>query len=510
MFMMQQLLNKLKNTKLLFIVIIILQICVLFYYMNSKSALFLDETYTYSTANSSYGILFPCSDLKYVQNIQNYNYRWLSGNFIRDYVSVSKKQCFNYSNIDENHLFDSHPPLYSYLLHTICSFFPETFSKWYGFSLNIVIFIFVQVLLYNISAKIFCSKKYALLTSLTYGFSAGSIDCFIYIRMYSLSTMFFLLLLNLYLTYLDNKFTLLRFFTIATVVFLGGLNHYHFFVYAFILTLTYIIVCLIDKKYKSFYGVSFAAIVGVILFFLYFPAFAFQIENTPRASEVLNFKNSLLLNDISYIFQEFFNINQSFSIYFSILLLIFLGIALINNYSDKVNSYPLLITVIPTFIFIIFVSLSVNYYCFGKNGERFFLVVFPFIFILLIYIILNSRMLLITFVLLSFISGFFMVDFCYKDINGYNTELEKIFNGNNIVLYCDYQEIIQVLSIKLLKCNNIMIIPRTQSTWFPKHYPQDGKTYFVFINNKGNLNSSFELFKENKYYNLQYFVYIKN
>ena len=79
---------------------------------------------------------------------------------------------FNYKNVYYNQTLDCHPPLFYYAIHTICSFFPASFSKWYGFSLNIIIFILVQILLFILSKKIFDSDKNALLTCFIYGFSS--------------------------------------------------------------------------------------------------------------------------------------------------------------------------------------------------------------------------------------------------------------------------------------------------------------------------------------------------
>ena len=513
MFTMLQILNKSKNIKLLFVVVAALQICLLAYYMSNKGALFLDETYTYSMANSSYGTLFPCFDLKYKLSTFNYNYKWLNGQFFRDYIAVSKYNRFDYSKIYEMHEFDSHPPLYCFLLHTLCSFFPESISKWYGFSLNILAFILVQLLLFNISKRIFLSEKYALFICLLYGFSACSVDCFVYIRMYSFLVMFSLLLLFFFIRCLKDDFSFLNLSGIVLTVYLGGLNHYHFFVYAFFLTLVFDIICIIEKKYKLFLYISFFTILGVLLAFISFPAIAFQLENTPRATEALDLGKDFYssLNSISYFFQELFCCNSRLSNYLSILSLGLISILFVvlfaKKYIDSKNLSVFYITVIPTVLFFIFISFSVNFNYFKVNGQRFFWAVYPLIIIMVVRVLYKKKYLMGIFAILCIVSGFTMVDFNYSDKGKYNLELEEVFKENNIVLYYNFVEILQVLSIKLSECNKVLPVPASDKVWIPKDYPKNGKTYFVFFNYNANLDSSFKRVKSGIYYGLNYTVY---
>ena len=510
---MLQILNKSRNIRILLLLTIFLQIIFFIRFMNLKDSLFLDEIYTYSTANSSFGTVFYCTDLKFKQDVKYYYYKWLDGNFFKNYLAASKNHCFNYSDINEMHLFDSHPPLYCYLLHTICSFFPESFSKWHGFSLNLIVFVGVQILLFIISRKIFCSEKYALLTCLVYGFSPGSIDCFIYIRMYSLSTLFFLLLLYLYLKFLDNKYTLLRFSSLVLTMILGGLTHYHFFIYAFLLTFSFCVIAIMRKTLKNNCWVPLAFVMGVIIAFLLFPAILFQIENTPRASEAFSLGNNAYtaINCFSYLILEFLNcsskVSVSLSIIFILFVLVVFLIQLINKYLNNYDKDVLFLLVIPTFLFFVFISISVNFFVFGKNGQRFFLVIYPLVITTIIVFLNKNKKLLFGLFIVSLLSAFYVVDFCYKDSCKYNTELEKVFNDNNIILYCDYIEILQVLSPKLLNCSKVFLIPRTKNPFIPSDYSKNNKTYLVFINHNSVIDLPFKKVKENYYYDLKYSVY---
>ena len=48
-----------------------------------------------------------------------------------NYMTVDKNQRFDYGNVWKNQGADVHPVLYYILVHTICSLFPNTISKWY-------------------------------------------------------------------------------------------------------------------------------------------------------------------------------------------------------------------------------------------------------------------------------------------------------------------------------------------------------------------------------------------
>jgi len=74
---------------------------------------------------------------------------WVSGKEYQEYLAVSKSNTFNYASVYYNQRGDVHPPFYYILLHTVCSVFPETFSKWYGLGINFLFLLMTQGLLYH-------------------------------------------------------------------------------------------------------------------------------------------------------------------------------------------------------------------------------------------------------------------------------------------------------------------------------------------------------------------------
>ena len=55
-----------------------------------------------------------------------------------DYMKVQNGQRFDYVNVWRNQTNDVHPPLYYALIHTICSVFPNKFSKWFAAGINVI------------------------------------------------------------------------------------------------------------------------------------------------------------------------------------------------------------------------------------------------------------------------------------------------------------------------------------------------------------------------------------
>ena len=278
--------TQLPKADIFFILLLSLQICLLISYMNKKTGWFIDEIFSYGLSNcSNGGVLYPEGTWNDDINDRIFN-KWISGRTFAKYITVQEGEKFAYKHVWQNQEKDNHPPLYYLILHTICSFFPEAFSKWQGFSINIVCFIFTQILLFAIGKRILKSDIQALLLCAFYGFGISAINNFVYIRMYALFTVLSLGLLLAVLklgdkTTSENKCL----FAISLLIFLGCMTHYHFYVYAFFLILVKLLIFLYDKQYKSAGKLATAALIPVILAITIYPAIITHMQTSPRARE---------------------------------------------------------------------------------------------------------------------------------------------------------------------------------------------------------------------------------
>lgn len=492
--MNSKILNVLKNSKILLFLIILLQVSLLIYLMNNKVGFFGDEIYTYSLSNGHMGIIFEC----YGEPDLDVNYKWIDGKLINNYISVSKDHRFDYSIGYNNQIKDSHPPLYNYLIHTICSFFPETFSKWYGFSINIVAFIFVQILLYIISNKLLKSNKYALLVCFIYGFSSAAMDCFVYTRMYTVLTLFCLLLLYTYLSSVDNNTSLSKFLAIFSIVALGGLTQYHFYIYAFFLTLIFVIYLFLNKSYKSFWTLSTGAILGVISANLYFPYFYQHATNSPRGTEALSFQDRIspCIRAFSYFFQETLGLNTNICLFITTTIIISLfSFAIYRSikhiFKEEKNTEFILINLF-VFIYITFLFCTIDYKSMGiALYGRYLFSIFPLIIMVIIGILFktNKMKIIALIAFLSILSNLTMLDFyypyTYEKFSGV-IKLGEITENNNLIIYCSSTGIIQTICPQLAKCDKIYVNPlKDINRMLLPPIPNNKPTYlFVFPCNK--------------------------
>ena len=142
-----------------------------------KENFHVDELWTYAHANSTQdAYLSPRIDsyLKYVKT--DLFYRWIPGEAFHDYLTVQPEEAFRYGHIGENLAKDVHPPLYYWLLHTVCSFFPDVFSKWQSAGLNLVLWVLTLAALFKLARILLPEPGAALAAVGIYAFSLMGLE----------------------------------------------------------------------------------------------------------------------------------------------------------------------------------------------------------------------------------------------------------------------------------------------------------------------------------------------
>lgn len=323
--------------KLLYIIMIAIHIIIMIMLCSQKSDFHMDELMTYGLSNSNAGI--------YPQIESNIRYEeW--GPF-ENYLMVNEGEQFNYVNVWKNQADDVHPVLYYILVHTICSFFPNTFSMWYGLAVNLICLVFVDILLFKIANIIFKDEKSAVMLVALYGISVMLINMMSFIRMYILFTIFTLLLSLIYLEYFDKKkdkkFYLSVFFTV-----LGGmLTQYFFVIFLFFASVFMVIKLLfIDKDIKTTIRYCCCVIMGMLGSIAIFPWMLKHIFGGYRGKEAA--QNLFSFSDIIDRLHSYFKmINSqlaySLIIVFGVILFVYLVLK-IKNGKLVFNANVMLIT----------------------------------------------------------------------------------------------------------------------------------------------------------------------
>ena len=138
----------------------------------------MDEVFSYNLSNQ-YG--FPLLH-------QDYFHHWHDGEYYRDALTVQPEERFDYRRVCYNLSLDVHPPLYYFSLHTICSLFPNQFSWWFAFSINIVFYIGSIILIFMIGNALGMAKSRSLLAAVFWGLSSAGINEVCFLRMYMMLT----------------------------------------------------------------------------------------------------------------------------------------------------------------------------------------------------------------------------------------------------------------------------------------------------------------------------------
>ena len=177
-------------------VMIIVQLiysCYVFAY--EKQGTHSDELWSYGLANSYYKPFIYLEDGIYQDDYtggyegSDIANKWIDGSVMNDYLTVQYGQRFSYDSVYHNQVLDHHPPLYYAILHTICSFFPDSFSLWYAFSINLVSMVFIQIFLFKLT-KLYTGKDaIALTVCLLYGAGTGALSTVLFLRQYCFMTM---------------------------------------------------------------------------------------------------------------------------------------------------------------------------------------------------------------------------------------------------------------------------------------------------------------------------------
>ena len=205
-----------------FAMILAFQILFALFWANQKAGFFVDEIWSYGLANSNYHpFLYSDGALEH---------GWVNGEYFKNYVVADETHRFDYGSVFYNQKMDVHPPLFYIVLHTICSFFPGSFSKWYGIIPNIFYFGITTILVFLWSKKISGNRKiFPWICMIFWGFSIGAVSNVVFIRMYMLLTLWVIASVYLHSCMIIENRQNIRILTVLLLVtFSGFFTQYYF------------------------------------------------------------------------------------------------------------------------------------------------------------------------------------------------------------------------------------------------------------------------------------------
>ncbi|MBR1855383.1 MAG: DUF2029 domain-containing protein [Lachnospiraceae bacterium] len=294
-------------------VLIIVQILYTVYaFVNWKQGAHTDEVWSYGLSNSYYHPFLGLEDGKHLQYVQYSDMvdreKWIPGTIMKEYLTVQKGEQFAYASVYDNNTYDVHPPFYHMLLHTVCSFFPDQFSWWYGFSLNLIFLVGTQIFLYLTVQKITGSEATALATCLFYGGGKGALLTFTFVRQYSLLVMLCVIFTYYSACFYDElvrKGEILRKYVVMAAITAGLTFATHYYGIAFVGTFTaaFCVYLLLKRRVGAMLFYGFSMLIALAVFFAIYPSAIYQILTNSREVVTSYSPRVQIRMLLSYLFQ---------------------------------------------------------------------------------------------------------------------------------------------------------------------------------------------------------------
>lgn len=306
--------NKIFDNKVIYIilaVIIFFQVgLVTWRFIFEKEGFHSDESWSYGFANYFYRPTTSPEKFSSIGNSDQIN-RWIDGYLLTDFLTSQEDERFSYGDVWYTQAHDYHPPLYYSLMHMVCSFFPNRFSWWFAYAINLAAMIVGQIFFYKAASEMCRSKPLGLLAMIMWGFSYGFTNLNIFLRMYSILVMFAIMFIyynsRLYYNKGIARDNLIK---LGIVTLCGALTHHFFLPAAFGIAAGFCFLYLFKKQFKMLF--SYAASVGgaVILSFIIFPAAFDHLFTQSRYSlsaETINENSSTFLNELLFCYNTSLN-----------------------------------------------------------------------------------------------------------------------------------------------------------------------------------------------------------
>lgn len=251
-----------------------------------KKGIHSDEVWSYGLANSTDGP-YIYEDVKTGED-KNCN-EWIDGSVLHDYITVQKGERFHYANVYYNLSEDMHPPLYFWVLHTICSFFPDQYSLWFGYAINMAGFIVMMIFLYKTMLLVTRKIWVSVATVAYFELTVGVLNMMTFVRMYAMGMAIASILIYYHARLYYNErdrinpwvYIALAFWTLA-----GAMTHHFFLVWAFALAAVFCVYYLVHKHWKQLFAYGGSMLGGALISFAAFPAVFEHIFNSDTQNNV--------------------------------------------------------------------------------------------------------------------------------------------------------------------------------------------------------------------------------
>lgn len=309
-----------------------------------------------------------------------------------DYLVVQEEHRFDYANVWENQRNDNHPPLFYALLHTVCSFFPGTFSKWYCGVLNLafalVLILFAEKLVFQLTKN----RKLQLALSLGFALSYGILNAASYLRMYFMAMCWCTVLASLALSILEKAVERSKaetkgptvqeawslYFAYAVICYLGALTHYYCVAFIILLSVSLLVALFCYKQWVHGELLLASTLLAALGAYWSFPDMVRHVFAGDRGSESL--QNLEDTSDYPQRLKYFFHMMDDqlfggFLIALLVLLAVLIVVAVVLHV--KVDYVPYAVLLFPVLGFYLLIGKTAVY-----ETDRYMFPIFALLFLL--------------------------------------------------------------------------------------------------------------------------------
>lgn len=306
--------------------LLLVQLVAVLWFGMQKQGYHYDEYYSYYSSNVTYALV-P-SDME-----------WKDTAEIRSEFMAMEGEGLGYGMVKLMQSLDVHPPLYYYLLRTVCWLSKGIFSKWQGLIVNIVFFVLSWLMLAKITKKITDNDKTKLFAVCAlFGFSPAIFSGIMFIRMYMMLTFVCLFILYIHVrSIMEQKRTVKRFYLpVCLLSFIGFHIHYYFAVFLFFLAACVSLYLFFhkDSRKESFLYAG-SVLLGLILSVMAYPASLKHIFRGYRGTEAQD--AFFDLGNIGERFSFFFDLTNEYVFGNMLVILLSCMILLLVTHKAKVR-----------------------------------------------------------------------------------------------------------------------------------------------------------------------------
>lgn len=311
---------------------------------------------------------------------------WKSSKEALEYLRVGSGDVFNYRSVYINQTYDVHPPMFYFAMHLVSTIFYGHFTKYIGFTLNIILFVSSLIMLAKICTKL-KMEKLKIPAILMYGLSVGAVSTVSFHRMYMMLTFFGTWYLYLTVKLIKENYEIKNYWPWLICIFAGFLTQYYFSIYVLALFFVNTIYLLAKKDYKKWLKYFICHVGAVVAAILFFPASIYHILFSSRG--VSSAGDTSFVNNFNYFLSAIIRMFSLDYFWKFGLIVLVIGVAWYCYSHKKIeNKLFLANLIVPIIIYLVAVSLEAPYLGYDYTS-RYIMILFPSIALLLTYIFIN-------------------------------------------------------------------------------------------------------------------------